>query len=281
MTVKLLIFFYSIAIIFASLIGGWLAAIVKLQHTQTQMLMSYVSGLMLGIAFYHLLPHAIHALGSDDAVDHAVWWLMVGMLVMFVLLRLFHFHQHDPEVLDQSLDHSHCHGNEYEETHKLVSSLSWVGISVGMALHTLSDGVALGAAVQAGSMKHAPVFLSGFGVFAAIVLHKPLDAMSVTSLMQAGGWSLRSQFLANVIFAFICPIGAYLFILGAGQFGDTKNLLVGSALSFSAGVFICIALSDLLPEIQFHSHDKLNLTVALFAGVLTAYGIGLLEGGSH
>jgi zinc and cadmium transporter len=40
------------------------------------------------------------------------------------------------------------------------------------------------------------------------------------------------------------------------------------ALAFSAGTFLCIALSDLLPELQFHSHDRLKLSVALLAGVV-------------
>jgi zinc and cadmium transporter len=45
----------------------------------------------------------------------------------------------------------------------------------------------------------------------------------------------------------------------------------------SAGVFICISLSDLLPEVQFHSHDRARLTIALLAGVIAAYGVGLME----
>ncbi|HUS38093.1 MAG TPA: iron permease, partial [Pirellulales bacterium] len=53
--------------------------------------------------------------------------------------------------------------------------------------------------------------------------------------------------------------------------------LVGCALAFSAGIFICLSLSDLLPELQFHSHDRLKLTAALLLGVSLAYGIGYLE----
>ena len=111
----------------------------------------------------------------------------------------------------------------------------------------------------------------------AIVLHKPLDAMSISSTMRAGGWSKRSRTQVNLIFATMCPLGAFLFFYGVGQFGDARNLVIGSAVAFSAGVFICISLSDLLPEIQFHQHDRLKLTLALFLGILTAYGIGLVE----
>ena len=45
----------------------------------------------------------------------------------------------------------------------------------------------------------------------------------------------------------------------------------------SAGVFICISLSDLLPEVQFHSHDRLKLSAALLLGIVTAWAIGFLE----
>jgi zinc and cadmium transporter len=277
MSIELLLLYYSVAIVGASLLGGWLPSLIKLKHTQTQVLMSFVAGLMLGVAFYHLLPHAIDLAGSEQAVDNAVWWLMAGLLFMFVLLRLFHFHQHDPVELNQSLDHDLCQGDDHASAHKLVHNLSWVGISFGLALHTLSDGVALGASVQTDALENAPVVLSGFGVFVAIVLHKPLDAMSISALMQASGWNLKSRVLMNLVFATMCPLGAYLFLVGAGQFGDMQNILVANTLAFSAGIFICISLSDLLPEIQFHSHDKLNLTVALFLGVFAAYGIGFLE----
>jgi len=48
-------------------------------------------------------------------------------------------------------------------------------------------------------------------------------------------------------------------------------------LAFAAGAFICIALGDLLPEVQFHSHDRLRLTALFLLGVGLAAGIGWLE----
>ncbi len=284
MTVTSLIFVYSIAILFASLIGGWLPSKMKLGHTRTQIMMSYVAGFMLGVAFYHLLPHAVSKLAGHGGVDHAVWWLMVGLLLMFVLLRLFHFHQHGPVESDHEHDHGHSHNLKTAHNHdektartQLASNMSWLGVAFGLALHTLIDGIALGAAVQADSAEHAPLGLLGFGVFLAIVLHKPLDAISISSIMHASGWSLKSQTVVNLVFATMCPIGAYLFLFGADSLGDSQNMVIGSALAFSAGVFICISLSDLLPEIQFHSHDRGKLTLALVLGVITAYGIGLVE----
>ena len=151
------------------------------------------------------------------------------------------------------------------------------GVALGLALHTLIDGVALGAAMQAGASGNAPLGLVGLGVFAAIFLHKPLDSMSITSLMIAGGWNARSRLLVNLAFSVMCPLGALLFFAGIEYIPVDANWLVGITLAFSAGVFICISLSDLLPEVQFHSHDRARLTIALLAGVVAAYGVGLME----
>jgi zinc and cadmium transporter len=54
-------------------------------------------------------------------------------------------------------------------------------------------------------------------------------------------------------------------------------VFLGCALAFCAGTFLCISCSDLLPELQFHSHDRFKLSVALLAGLGVAIAIGLVE----
>ncbi|MDH3585141.1 MAG: hypothetical protein OER86_13100, partial [Phycisphaerae bacterium] len=39
--------------------------------------------------------------------------------------------------------------------------------------------------------------------------------------------------------------------------------------------------SDLLPELQFHDHDRIKLTVALLLGLAVAWASGLVEHGGH
>lgn len=268
---------YSLAIVAASLLGGWLPAMVRMTHTRTQVIMSFVAGLMLGVALYHLLPHGILQLesvkGSAAAIDTAVWWVMLGMILMLLLLRLFHFHQHD--FSHEEHDH-HDHSHDQDAA---AHPLSWLGIALGLSLHTLIDGVALGASVKSGLLAHDDAVLVGLGVFLAILLHKPLDALSITSMMQAGGWSARARTIVNVTFALMCPLGALLFFWGVGQLGPLEAQVVGCALAFSAGVFLCISLGDLLPEVHFHSHDKVKLTISFLVGIGLAYGLRYLEPG--
>jgi zinc and cadmium transporter len=118
----------------------------------------------------------------------------------------------------------------------------------------------------------------GLGVFLAILLHKPLDALSITSLMRAGGWGGGARLAANLGFALLCPLGAVLFVWGVG-FLDDQAFVVGCALAFSAGVFLCISLGDLLPEVHFHSHDRVKLTLVFLVGIALAYGLRFVEPG--
>ena len=65
-------------------------------------------------------------------------------------------------------------------------------------------------------------------------------------------------------------MGAVLFYFGASHFADANAAFLGCALAFCAGTFLCIASSDLLPELQFHSHDRFKLSFALLAGLTVA-----------
>lgn len=76
--------------------------------------------------------------------------------------------------------------------------------------------------------------------------------------------------LANFSFAVMCPLGAVLAwwgILGT----HSHAYVVSQLLAFSAGVFLCIALSDLLPEMQFHGHNQILLAFSLLLGLTIAW----------
>jgi len=257
MSLVILLVVYSLAMVASSLLGGCLPGLFRLTHVRMQVMLSFVGGTMLGVGLLHMLAHSIVELGSMDA---ALLWTLGGLLGMFLLIRTFHFHEHGVATVDEQQagqggdfeaacqghshhDHAH-HGHSHEgHSHGAGSSLSWVS-------------------------------LFGFGTFLAILLHKPLDAVSITSLMMGSGWNPRGRFWVNAGFAAMCPLGAAIFYFGMSGLHPSA---VDSALAFSAGIFLCISLSDLLPEMEFHAHNRVRLTAALLAGILLAYGITFLE----
>lgn len=300
MDAPVLITLYSLAVVASSLFGGYLPSLVQLTHVRMQISLSFVGGVMLGIGVLHMLPHAYIEL--DQNLDLTLYWMLAGLLGMFFLIRTFHFHEHgvaSPEegegACGQEHPHDHDHaqgqhtdrpqgqahthaGHSHAHDEPAMSSIGWLGVACGLSLHAFLDGVALGAGVISEMAHGVPMKFAGFGIFIAILLHKPLDALSITTLMQARRWTWRSQQIVNAGFALMCPLGAwFVFFWIQSNESAGRPAALGIALAISAGVFLCISLSDLLPEVQFHRHDRFKLSAALLLGVLCAYTIRFLE----
>ncbi|MDE2830438.1 MAG: ZIP family metal transporter [Gemmatimonadota bacterium] len=264
---------YALAILAASLLGGYLPTIVTMTHTRIQMVMSFVAGFILGVALYHLLPHGLVMIPGPGAVEKAVGLMMFGIILMVLLLRIFHFHQH--EFGDEAGDFHHDHAHEHASPESRL-----IGVCLGLGLHTMTEGIALGTSIRVGEIHGAEAGLAGLGVFLAILLHKPLDAFSIIGLLQAAGHSLRTRIAVNIGFAMLCPVVALLTFWGIGFLGHWEEEVVGYVLVLAAGAFLCISLSDLLPEIHFHSHDRVKLTVCFLVGIVLAYGLYFIESGA-
>ncbi len=280
-----LLVIYCGLILVASLAGGWIPLFVRLTHIRLQVATSFVAGLMLGVGLLHLLPHAWQQLHS---IDRSVAWLLAGFLVTFFLQRFFRFHHHDvPEDAGEGEASGHRHHAHHRHEHEhtpvepVTGQLSWAGAALGLTLHTLIDGIALAASVQADAQGQTAGWLMGFGTFLVIILHKPFDAMAIGTLMASGGWSRVSRHLVNGIFALAIPAGALVFHFGASWYGSGTPHFLGAALAFAAGTFLCISTSDLLPELQFHTHDRFKLSFALMAGLALSALIFKFEHSGH
>ena len=108
-------------------------------------------------------------------------------------------------------------------------------------------------------------------------MHKPLDAVTIDTFMRKASLSSGKRYVVLILFSLLCPVAAFLSMLGFTGENAVNSVYVVAALAFSAGIFLCIALSDLLPEIHFHSHDRLSMTLVLLAGIMLSLGIKLIE----
>jgi zinc and cadmium transporter len=299
-----LLTYYCALILVASIIGGMIPVWFQLTHRWMQFAVSFVAGVMLGVGVLHMLPHAIADAsaaatlattnGSADpsasmaaaqmtAVRSTMMWLLAGMLVMFFIERFFSYHHHDVPASDEhGHDHHHVHDDhDHHEAHE--HDISWSGAALGLMLHSILNGVALAASVRHGN--DGSSWLAGFGTFLVIFLHKPFDAMTIGMLMARGGWSLPWRHTVNALFSLAIPIGVLIFYFGLmGETADSASsarLWAAYALSFSAGTFLCISLSDLLPELQFHRHDRVKLSIALILGLAVAQAAAMMEAAAH
>lgn len=276
---------YLVLIAAAAYAGGSSVAFLSLGHRRMQVLLSLTSGVMLGVGLLHLLPHAYLELGHR--IDPTAAWVLAGFFLMFLLERAFHGHAHhtaDGSHSGHGHDHGHAcsHDHHHDHDHAAVRSgpWAWCGAFAGLALHSLADGAALAASVNADG-GHGVGPLAGFATFLAVVLHKPFDAGIIATLMINSGARARTRRIFNLLYALVVPLGAILFLGSLRLFGGDHGTVLGVALAMAAGAFLCIAAADLLPEVEFHSHDRLLLTAALTLGIAIAWGITVMERGSH
>jgi len=274
------------AVVAVSLLGGALPLATALTHIRLQLYLSFAAGVMLGASFFHMMPEAVE-LGSPSALK----WVAVGLIALFLVERFFAFHHHEApaDPLEPCPTHPHEHGAAHGGGHAagLVdpgapgkvgastkgSALNSGAAAFGLALHTLTGGVALASVLQAEGGMGPGVW----SVFVATLVHKPADALTIVSLMLRAGVPRLQAHLVNLGFAMMLPVGAALFWAGLRHWGSSSPWVTSRCLGFSAGTFLCIALSDLLPELQFHAHDRWKLSAALLAGVALMAIAGGLE----
>jgi zinc and cadmium transporter len=222
-----------------------------------------------------------------------VRWSAIGLLALFFLERFFSFHHHEPPAsadppavgdaagAARAADHEGAHGHGAEGAGvgaPAAKILGWGPAVFGLAVHSLVGGLALASSVVADTRMGKGAAVAGLGVFVATLVHKPADALTITALMLRAGAGRRYTHLVNLGFALMIPAGVGLFWVGTLGIGSlSPGAWTAGALAFSAGTFLCIALSDLLPELQFHSHDRFKLSLALLAGFALMAGTAMLE----
>jgi len=233
---------YAAVVLVSTLLAGVWPATRQRSGTAGHFALPLAAGVMLGAAFFHMLPEAVREVGAT-----ASYAVILGFITIFLLERVVlvhacemlpiegagapetvHVHVHDPAVgADDCAEHPQTLG---------------LTAFVGFSLHTLTDGIALGAAVDAAGL--GPV------VLIAIVLHKIPLSFSLAGVLRHEGRRTAQVLAMITIFAFMVPIGAGLYLVAAHWLEHGPSLAVTPyALAFSAGTFLHVAFSDLLPEI--------------------------------
>ncbi len=297
---------FSVLIGLFALVGGLLPFRGQVTHTKLQFYLTFSAGVMLGAAFFHVMPDALEQSGKE----YFGWWMALAVVGLFCIERFIAPHSHevnghheahgpDEEHHHAADDHHHSghehHRHEHESGHEHQHShnpepraaapavAGWMAV-VGLTIHTFMNGVGLAGSVGAdlskpsGSYGILGLAIPGLAMFLAVFLHKPADALAISTVLTRKGVGRKLITWVQLGYVAMIPVGAFAFVLTSGALEESlKHKLTGFALSFSAGTFIFIALSDLLPEVQFHRHDRVPLFLTLVFGVVLMGFIAFLE----
>ncbi len=215
------------------LYGKW--AVKKLQRFAVP----FAAGALLAAAFLDVLPEALH----EGESNHVLLVTLIGFLFFFVLersLSWFHHHHEEP---------SEAHGHQRNV----------VLIIIGNTLHNFLDGLAIGA-----SFLVNPV--TGVVTAVAVAAHEIPRELGDFGLMLSKRMKARNVLWVNFASAVATVVAAAL-VFG---FGDQLPIPEASLLGITAGFFIYIAASDIVPTIHAEPQRRMaNIqTVVLILGVI-------------
>ncbi len=203
----------------AALIGGIiLLSKEKLALKISHFLASFAAGILLGTAFFDLLPEALHGGGED-----VLFWTLFGIILFFLIERFIHwFHHHE----------------QFEGERESKTTLPL--IVIGDTVHNFIDGVVIAATFMT-----SPAL--GIATTLAVFAHEMPQEIGDFGLMLHKGMARRKIIIVNIASAVISFAGAILTFL----LGNFLEPYIPVLLAITAGFFIYIASSDLIPEIHY------------------------------
>lgn len=221
----------------------WLAGLVD-------KLVCVSAGLLLTVAFTHLLPEAFH---SEADASILGWVLLASVLGFFLLEKaalIHHTHHHEGDA------HQHSHGHDAHEAGR-----GGMPILIGDAFHNFADGVLIASAFM------ADVRLGWIATLAVMAHEIPHEVGDFMILLNAG-FTKRRAFVFNLISGMSAVVGG---VVGYFLIDRVQGLLP-YALAVAAASFLYIALSDLLPEMMRRSSlaHSLPQVAYIAAGVAIA-----------
>ena len=208
------------------------------------LLLSFAAGVLLATAFLDLLPEAIERGHGDGNIFLAA---LAAMIVFFFLERVLHgFHEH-------------------EEMHTKPSRYL---VLLGDGLHNFIDGVVIAASFAA-----SPEL--GIATTVAVTVHEVPKEIADFSILMSGGFDFRTALLLNFATGLMALLGPVVFFALEG----TVTHHLAWFMTGTAGMFIYIAGTDLIPQLHHHREGPGAMVYLPFLGGIALIAtVGALVG---
>jgi ZIP family zinc transporter len=200
-------------------------------------LLGFAAGIMIAISTFGLLPQAL----EFGSVTLASTGFAAGLFIML--------------LLDNRIPHLH-----YFQKEGVCGEYAKMGIfiALGIALHNLPEGLALGAGFEA-----APTF--GKMIALAIALHNIPEGIGIACPLKMAGVTPGKIFLITATAGLFTPLGT---LLGFFLF-NLSTSFISMSMGFAAGAMIYIVSDELIPESHRHHSHSANIGIAL--GILLTF----------
>ena len=248
----MIILYTLVSVFIISLISfvGVLALVLRkdLLNKSIFVLVGLAVGALLGDVFIHVIPEMYENAGDPTLISLV---FIAGILIFFILEKILHWHHH----------HSSEHSGE-----NLLPVGRMVLVSDGV--HNFIDGLIVAAA-------YLVSIEVGVATTIAVILHEIPQEMGNFGVLIHAGYRKAKALWFNFLSALTAIAGAVTALL----LGSITEQFALWLLPLTAGSFIYIALSDLIPELQKNRDVGQGAiqVVAISIGVLSMAALLALE----
>jgi len=213
-----------LAVALISFLAGFVGVVLILWNKRwsarsLQWGVGFGAGLLIGISLLEIIPTAI-----DLAAEKAMVFVLLGFTGFFLVEKFTLVHHFERKEGGGGFHFSRA-------------------TFVALCLHALLDGIVTGLGLHLNEA-------FGLIVFVAILFHKMPLAVSVASIF-LGNAQKRNAVLQMLIFALATPVGVVMAVLFLGHL---SREVIGTVAGLSAGIFIYLGATDMLPEINHAGH---------------------------
>jgi zinc and cadmium transporter len=191
-------------------------------------LVSFASGTLISGAFLHLIPEAYEK--SEKTFIN----VLIGFFIFFIMEKYFHWR--------------HCHKDEKCEIHP-VSYLNLIGDGI----HNIFDGILIGVSFTID-------IKTGIISTLLIIFHEIPQELGDFGILIYSGLKISKALLLNFVSGLTAIIGGVTGYLAGEKISNFTPLL----MAISAGGFIYISASDLVPELTKEKEIKQSLKAVFF-----------------
>ena len=207
----------NIFISLISLIGAFLLLSKKfLVKKVTHIFVSFAAGVLLASAFLNLLHEAL----ENSEPQSILLTVLIGMVFSFFMERFFLWYHH-----------------HHEDTHNIHPSA--ILVIIGDGIHNFIDGFAIAATFIIN-----PAL--GLTTTFAVAAHEIPQEIADLSILTHAGLDKKRALLLNFLSALTAILGGIVGFYFIQSFSDSLPF----ALAFTAGIFIYVASSDLIPDLH-------------------------------
>lgn len=221
-----------------SLAGSFLLLVQKkTTEVFSNNMINFAAGVLIAVAFLDLLPEAAEEAGENNIFLAALIGF-VGFFLAERFIQWFHYH--------------HGHGEE----------ASTFLILVGDGVHNFIDGVV----ITASFLTSIPL---GITTSFAVAMHEIPQEIADMTVLLSNGLSKSKALFFNFLSALTALAGALL----AYFFASYIEQYLYFFLSLTAGFFIYIAASDLIPELheKYLENKKFSAVGIFVLGILAVF----------